>query len=227
MARTTSMPRKVIRDFGKSVSLDGSTNGVTIGGTFSMPQTSFSVALFLRVKNIANNARIFDLQEAGPTNGCALTYISSTNTIDFVVNNAGAETARVSSNKVKRGEWQFIVATYESNSAKLYLDSALYGSDTVVTMSTSAAVPTIGKRSTTAANYAHIDIDNFMIFNSVLTQGEIDDIFYSDIHPSSMVLKLKFEDDVNDSSGNGNNGTEVGSLTYLAKSVFSPRLTVS
>jgi len=72
------------------------------------------------------------------------------------------------------GTWYFVVATYEVNSAKLFVNGSQTGAtDTGVTMTESAAVITLGKRSGGVANYFTGSMQHVFICNQVIAPAKI------------------------------------------------------
>lgn len=214
--------RFTVREFTKSIIYDGSNDFVTLPIVPSV--TSFSCAFWLKTPPLDVNDRIVDWQDAGPVNG--FTFVQSSSGFQFVIRNDVTTVAAITASPLLRnGNWYFIVGTYEVNSVKLYINAIQNGStDTSVTMTAAATTLTIGRRAPSSSNYMNGLIDNFMFWNDkVLTQTEIDNLYYSDIVPSGLTTHLNFDDGVTDSSGSANNGTANGSPAYSTDVRFKAR----
>lgn len=215
------------RAFTKAIAFNGSSQYVTLDN-FVPATASFSLAFWLKPNAIAANNRLVDWQDSGPANGFTITtavVAGSPNNIQFAVKNVSTTVAAINSGTVLTGRWSFVTATYEVNSVKFYINGAQVGStDTSATMTAASATLTIGRRAGSSANYTACMMDEFMFWNSkVLTAAEIAALYYSYAVPSGLSVYLKFDDDVTDSSGNGNNGTAQGTPTYSADTRFASR----
>lgn len=220
------MPRFKVRDFSKALILDGSDDYVELVG-YTPPVTAFTVAFWVWVGERAANDRIFDWQDSGPEDGFTFIIGGTLNDrIGMVIRNGASSAANVLTNQILKGRWTFITGTYEVNSAKIYQDAVLKASDTSVTMTEAAATPRIGGRTTGGSLFRGM-IDDLMIFNTVLDLTAIEDLYYKYKIPSGLQVHLKFNDDVTDSSGNGNDGTASGSPAYSANVKFGTRTVVT
>lgn len=218
------MPRKIVTNYGKSLSLDGATNGVTVTG-FKLSTTAFSVAFWAKVRKFTANDRVFDQQDAGPANGA--TIIESANGLSFVIRNVGTNVCNINSTHMNTETWYHVAATYEVNSAKFYINGVQVGAtDTSVTMTDSTAVLLIGKR-VGGSNFFNGYLKDFLVYNRVLTTTEIADLMYRRIIPTSPQVYYEFNDSLSDSSGNGNTGSSVGSLTYSTQAPSTTRTSSS
>lgn len=218
------MPRKIVTNYGKSLILDGSTNGVTVTG-FKLSTTAFSVAFWAKVRKFTANDRVFDQQDAGPANGA--TIIESANGLSFVIRNVGTNVCNINSTHMNTETWYHVAATYEVNSAKFYINGVQVGAtDTSVTMTDSTAVLLIGKR-VGGSNFFNGYLKDFLVYNRVLSMTEIADLMYRRIIPTSPQVYYEFNDSLSDSSGNGNTGSAVGSLTYSTQAPSTTRTSSS
>lgn len=218
------MPRKIVTNYGKSLSFDGATNGVTVTG-FKLSTTAFSVAFWAKVRKFTTNDRVFDQQDAGPANGA--TIIESTNGLSFVIRNVGTNVCNINSTHMNTETWYHVVATYEVDSAKFYINGVQVGAtDTSVTMTDSTAVLLIGKRNG-GSNFFNGYLKDFLVYNRVLSLSEITDLMYRRIIPSSPQVYYEFNDSLADSSGSGNTGSAVGSLTYSTQAPSTTRTAAS
>ena len=196
--------------------MNGSDSYVT-PDSYSIPTSAFSVAFWWRPTGVAANDRVVDQQDAGPTNGFSLLHATANSPqISFSLRNGATSVANIVSTDMKMGRFNFVVATYTVDSAKLFVNAVQQGStDSSCTMIAPSATLTFGRRSG-ASNYAKGFLDGMMIFNKVLSQDEIDSL-YSGSDPtalSGLELFYKFDElsgtTIVDSSGNGRNGTRAG-----------------
>jgi len=216
------MPRLKIRDFLKSIQTDGSSIGLTIPGL--VPDiAAFSFGIWVNIEDFTNNLRIVDWSDAGPEDGFSLlTRADSTVRVDAYA--AASADAAVASSVLKKGRWHFIVVTFEQNSLKVYTDSVLSNTDTSIAMTAAAATMTLFRRTTGATNFAKGRFDDFMFFNhKVLTQAEIDALYFDYKIPSGISCHLKFDDDLTDASHNGLNGSAIGTPAYTTNVRFTNR----
>jgi len=216
MPRSAASTRLVTRDMGKSGSFDGTSTYCTVPIT---PSTAgFSFGMWLKLdKGIANNARILDWQESGPTNG--LTYIvtltGSRISIQPRFYNAGSLDGQPTAYEPNTNDWVHTVVTYEPNNLKFYINGTLWSQDTSVTMNASATTLTIGKRTVGAfaSGYKGL-IDGFTFVNGrAMTATEVATLYSAGVSPTDRTCHIRFNDNVNDESPTTNNLTATG-LTY-------------
>jgi hypothetical protein len=117
------------------------------------------------------------------------------------------------------GAWHHIAVVFpsgatSSNQFKIYLDgieqspSTLAGSP--MTVNTGSTFAYIG-RNTSGSEYYKGKLDEVLIYNKVLNQSEISQLADS---TASALAEYQFENNTNDSSGHGYNGTPLGSPSY-------------
>jgi len=202
------MPRRVLENFGYALYFDGSDDSLTVPITPST--TNFNLAFWVKTNVNTANGRIIDWQVGGPADGFTIVQSPTGRTFDFVVNNGGSETARIRA-FIPTEEWTHYVVTYSPTSAKVYTNATLRATDTTAVMSTAATTLTIGKRATAASNFSKMYMDKFVFDNGTpWTQSQIDMLYANGTIPSGADVIYTFEENVNDSSGNGNNGTLSG-----------------
>lgn len=216
MPRSAASNRLVTRDMNKSGSFDGTSSYCTVPIT---PSTAgFSFGMWLKLdKGIANNARILDWQESGPTNGFTyiLTLTGSRLSIQPRLYNAGSLDGQPTAYEPNPNDWVHTVVTYEPNSLKFYVNGTLWSQDTSITMNASATTLTIGKRTVGAfaSGYKGL-MDGFVFLNGrAMTATEVATLYTAGVHPSDTSCHIRFNDNVNDETVNANNLTAT-SLTY-------------
>lgn len=201
------------------VRLNGSDTSITVPVSYAVPTSAFSLSFWYKPNNnTANNNRIVDWQDSGPTHGFTLTQ-GSANKPQFTFNvmNGGVNTAAIVSTSMSFGEWHHIVVSFATNSAKLYIDNVQQGvTDTSCVMSASASQLTIGSRSVSASNFINGFITEFAVYRKALSTTEISQLFQG-IDPmviGSVDVYYKMNEKsgttIIDYSGNARDGTRAG-----------------
>jgi hypothetical protein len=218
------MARLAIRDAGEAVSLNGSTNGVTIDG-YNIPD-SFSLSFWLSPRTITDSVRIVDCAASGPANGFEIRFVISGGIpyLRFIVYNGASTQTALDIPNIKRGEYIHVGASFTTNSAKIFKNSVEIASDVSAIKSATTATLTLGKRAVSAGNFYNGLLHDFRMFNKVLTQDEWDNLYFYNIQPTGCDVHYQFLENLTDISGNGHDGVAVGSLSYNALTVpFSER----
>lgn len=214
------MPRSIIRRR-QFVRLNGTDNAITFA-SYTPPTAAFSVAFWFRPRTgNGANARIVDWQDAGPASGFTLT-MSVANRPQIAFNaetSGGASIIQINTTQMKLGEWNHVVAAYEVNLAKFFVNGVQQeATDTSVTVVAPAAAFVIGRRATGATNFCRGDIYDFMVFPRVLTTTEISNLYKANTIPTTPDVYLKMDErsgtSLADSSGNGRTGTLAGTALY-------------
>lgn len=207
------MARRVaVRDFGKSALFNGTSSGVQLTG-YTMP-AAFSISLWINTTKYAVSDRIVDWSDSGPSSGFNLLYGTNEQLAFTIYNGAVAEAVVVTTAPIRKGTWNHIVVTFTTNSAKIYKNGVLQNTDTGCTMAIPTQTVTIGKRSAGASNFFGGNLAEFILHERVLTQSEINELYYAGTVPSTPEFVISFNDTLSDSSENQNALTLVGSLSY-------------
>lgn len=207
------MPRIKLRNFDNSLEFNGSNNGLTIDG-YSVPD-SFSFAFWIKFDTVDNSDRILDNQDGGPSGGFDLDFATATNKLSLFVRNGGSTTAQAISSTIRKGVWYHIVGVRSTTFTQLYVNAVAEGTaDTSSIMSATSQTLTIGKRCTGASNFFDGLMNQFLFFERVLTEDEINALYFDGIIPATPAIRYDFGDNISDSSGNGNDGVAVGTLDY-------------
>jgi hypothetical protein len=214
------MPRQSLKDQNRvGLYLNGSDSYVTLPSSY-IPSSPFSVAFWYKPLRAVANDRIVDQSDAGPTNGFNFVHADATAKITFQIRNAGVTEASIIMRTVKLNEWNFIVGTFETNSTKAYTNGVQEGStDTSCSMSVPTTGMYIGRRTASSSNFARGLITKFMVYDKVLNQAEINNL-YGGLDPtkiSKLAVYYKLEERsgtvIVDSSENVRTGTRNGSAT--------------
>jgi len=164
-----------------SMSFDGTDDYVDLNNPFNY--TTFSIAMWLKVTNVAGTRAFFDARDGG-SDGVVL-FCGSNDKVQFYVNGGNiVQTTAIT------GAWQFIGVTFDGSTAKLYSNAV-----TVQTASTSQTIATttnarLGARSFTSPTLPHNGlIDEFATWNVVLDGNDMSEI-YEAVDTDSKVLDL-------------------------------------
>lgn len=197
------------------------TNTAVSFASYTPSTTAFSIALWVRPRaGGAANDRIVDWADSGPVNGFSIVQSTSSPqgvNANFTTYGAAGAVSAITA-KMRIGEWNHLVGTYAVNSVKFFLNGVqAQTTDTSATMTTAAGAFGIGKR-TGGSNFYRGDMREFLMFNRVLTQAEITDLYQSNTIPTTPDLYLKMDErsgtSLADSSGNGRTGTIAGTVLY-------------
>lgn len=217
--------RLLIRNFTKSLSLNGTTTYLTC--PITPLTTGLSLGLWINLLKISAQQRIVAWTAGGPNGGFFLEKATSGTgkTLHFDVYNGASQQADIVSKDIGISEWHHVVCTFINNEAKLYVDSVLQNTDTSCVMSTpSSQTLTIGRSSSASSAFMQGLIDEFIFQNTTTpwTQTQVNSLYYRGIIPSGAEVIYNFNDNVNDQSGNGHDGT-LTSGSYSTVTVSSPR----
>lgn len=158
---------------GTAYRFDGASSGVTFGFSLASP---FSIGLLVKRNGTQDtNDRLLDYSDSGPENGMNISFpaAGSGTAPYFSIYNSTTQTATVSFGTIASDTWYLLVATFETNSAKVYLNGVFVAEDTSCAMSAPSAPFTLGKRATGTTNYFKGSVQHFFIANSVLTPTQI------------------------------------------------------
>jgi len=114
-------------------------------------------------------------------------------------------------------DWHHIAWVQTSvTSYDVYVDGAKIGTKSGLSLGGTYTPDSnnVGSRPNNSQFYTG-QIDDVQIYDFELTGTQVTDLFNSS-SPSSLVAHYQFEDNLSDSTGNGNTGTAVGTETYVA-----------
>lgn len=125
-----------------------------------------------------------------------------------------------SGRKLKIGKWYFLAVTYDGSNLKSYINGKL---DLVDDSSGNIATNTNDLK---LGEDLHGLQDESYILNRALTQVELENIYYDNKFPADIAsitkLHIDFDDNVEDQSGNGNDGTPTN-MDYSEDVTLKPR----
>jgi len=242
--RTAAGNRFLVRDFGTCLNfVRDSSHKVVLTQTSGLPiysASGYSVSGWFRRRPVANDTALY--AENNFTSTLSILHIfissSSSNKITIKVRN---EAGTIQINDVTStitfhsNIWHHFVWTDNNGTAKLYINGVLdttnynYTPAGTYTM-TSSGIGVIERSS--PLNWFNGSLDEFKLYNAVLTQTDVTNLYYSGLTSKEANLKghYKFNEgsgtSATDSSGNGNTGTITGA-TYTSDVPIKTRKAVN
>ena len=157
------------------------TNQYTLGSVTNMPTTKMSFAFWIKTTDTAGTIFSFG---GGGSNNVERAVKLSAGKVQLFEKNGGAETSLLSSGTVNDDSWHHIVCTIAGISSvwKIYVDKVDVSASTVngpgntnlAVLQTTIAVSYVNA---VYSNYYAGSIDDLRVYNDVLTQGEIDELY--------------------------------------------------
>ena len=203
--------------YGTGTSFDGINDYATSSDLNSVEGlSSMSVQAWIKPNNITSDKKFAAKENVWYffTNTCL-----GSNQVGFVIHgkNSCIESEAVNTG-ITLNQWSHVIAVYENNTTKLYLNGSLVDSAESITMPTSDYSFSIGAKDNDGSSFGSFFdglIDEVRIYNRALSPTEVKQLY--DYAPGP-VGYWKFEEGVGttayDSSGNGNNGTLINSPTW-------------
>ena len=204
---------------GSAVSLDGSNDYIGIGQTFNsslVRNTPFSISAWIKPKTVSiNQSIVSNADMSSPYIGIEF-LVTSTGVLRFDLSDTASTLFRVSAPAatITAGSWQHVMVTYDGSGSaagiKLYKNGKLLSSTIEYNTANTNAVSTtdfqIGSRDGANQLFSG-EIDEVKIYNY---QRAASQVAY-DFNRGGPILHWKMDEcqdtTLNDSSGNGNNGT--------------------
>ena len=157
------------------------TDQYTLGGVTNMPNDKMSFAFW--IKTTATGGTIFSFGGGGSNNVERAIKLSA-GKVQLFEKNGAAETSLLSANAVNDNNWHHIACTIAGISSvwKIYVDKIDVSASTVngpgntnlAVLQTTIAVSYVNAA---LSNYYAGSVDDLRIYNEVLTQGEIDELY--------------------------------------------------
>ncbi len=233
MARTATSGRFLLRDMGKSILFNGTSDRFTLPITPST--TAWSFAMWIRISNKTAGSRIMDYADSGNSGGLALQINGSLPLprVSLVIFNLTSQDVVITTSVLPFDTWVHLGVTYAVNNANFYVNGVNIGNDTSITMTAPTQTFSVGRRSSASNSFFGGQLDDFMFVNSrAITATEVVSHYTSGVAPSDATCVLNFNDNVTDQTANGNNATLTGtsystSVPYGARIAASGRVTAS
>jgi hypothetical protein len=210
--------------FGLSLQLDGVDDYISLGDKFDSSQT-FTLSSWVKFdagcygnetdchsitkhNHSSPSKKSFSMgkvRSVEPTYGDKFLVRVNDGTLNFV--------EAVSVQNIVQDTWYIITTVFDNGNLKLYINGSLVDqSESNIVLNDSLTDVRMG---TTESLLGFMDgsIDDMRVYNRALSQTEIEQLAGSNIN-SGLMAHYGFEGNANDSSGNGNHGTENGGVTY-------------
>ena len=157
------------------------TNQYTLGSVTNMPTTKMSFAFWIKTTDTAGTIFSFG---GGGSNNVERAVKLSAGKVQLFEKNGGAETSLLSSGTVNDDSWHHIVCTIAGISSvwKIYVDKVDVSASTVngpgnTNLAVTQTTIAVSYVNAVYSNYYAGSIDDLRIYNDVLTQGEIDELY--------------------------------------------------
>jgi hypothetical protein len=163
-----------------ALSFSGSGQYVSLPAGVVGGLTSFTVATWVKLNAAPSWSRIFDFG-SGTTAYMLLTPSNGTN-LRFAITTGGpGQEQQVNAPVLPTGSWQHVAVTLAPNTCTLYVNGALVGQSTTVTLTPSSLGATtqrwLGRSEFAADPYLNGLLDNFRVYSRALTGAEIQLLF--------------------------------------------------
>jgi fibronectin type 3 domain-containing protein len=159
--------------FGKAISLNGSTDFVTLpAGVANYKAITVAAWVFWNGGNIWQ--RVFDF--GNDTSHYMFIAPSGTNGVRFAIDNGNGEQGINSGANLPTGRWTHVAVTLSGNTATLYVDGAAVGTNTGMTISPRDFSPSrnyIGDSQFAGDPCLNGMVDDFRIYNYALSASEV------------------------------------------------------
>ncbi len=214
---------------GQAGSFDGVDDYMSINDSNSLDITD-SITLSVWIKTNGTNTHSAIISKLGAgwyDNNAYYLNVNNDSFIHFGMNyewENGIGLGTNSTTPVEDGEWHYIVAVYDGIRARMYVDGifeAESGIDYTLGTKANDFKLKIGWDIYSSSRHFNGQIDDLRIYNRALNDSEIQELYKLGQQSqtvnlnSGLVAHYEFEGDANDNSGNGNNGTEHGGVTYV------------
>jgi len=181
----------------KALKING--DGAYIKTNFKM-EGNWSISFWHNPQYISDNDQFLLLGDYTEGNDLHLKYTYG----ELLANFVNASTNKIS--KITTNKWYHIVLTFNGSNVMVYEDNILIGTiDQTPNFNFNGSLLRIGSRNGQQA--AKLYIDDLRIYNYELTKTEIEKLFNSNQLETSPFAYYPFNGNVNDESGNENNGT--------------------
>lgn len=208
--------RVVSRDFGTSLNATGSNWGASIPTSATIDATTaITVAAWAKTVGFGTERDVvskwytsfnWGLQSSATTSGWRW-CIGINGGTEYYVNAPSAS---------RRGEWQFLVGTYDGANSKLYIDGNLVGIAAATGNLRTGLATRMGSISGSPSLVGFVD--EVRIWKDVaLTQQQISDLYYRGVvNRTGLAVEILFDEGAGttaaDTSGNSNNATLTNAL---------------
>ena len=171
-----------------AVNLSGSTQYVSAPAGVVSTLNDFSIATWVKVTTNSTWARIFDFGANSNTYMFLAPTAGSTIRFAITTSGNGAEQIINGTSALSTGVWHHVAVTHIGNTGTLYVDGAVVGTNSNMTLRPSSMGSTpnnyIGK-SQFADPYLNGQVDDFRIYNRGLSGAEVQSLFNGTTNPTN------------------------------------------
>jgi hypothetical protein len=167
---------------GGPYTLDGISQSVTVPSKVLQNTTTYTISTWVNLDSLKNGSRIFDFGSSADKH-MYLTGKGHSNNIEFAITNAGSASEQYISGAdnapLATGIWQHLAVVQNDNTGILYLNGTEIGRNAGLTLGI-ASLDSLSRnyigKSQNNDSYLDGQIDEFKIFNSAFTTGEISEL---------------------------------------------------
>ncbi|MDP4182114.1 MAG: LamG-like jellyroll fold domain-containing protein [Bacillota bacterium] len=176
-----------------ALNLSGSSQYVSLPTGTVSSLNDFTISAWVNLDTLSTWTRIFEFASS-TTSYMFLTAKGGTNVLRFTISTSGSANDQQinGTSALATGSWQYVAVTLSGNTGSLYLNGALVGTNTNMTLNPSDLGITtqnyIGKSRSSSDPYLDGKIDDFKIYNKALSSDEIASIYSSRTQTSAMDL---------------------------------------
>ena len=171
-----------------AVNLSGSTQYISAPAGVVSTLNDFTIATWVKVTTNSTWARIFDFGANSNTYMFLAPTAGSTIRFAITTSGNGAEQVINGTSALSTGVWHHVAVTHIGNTGTLYVDGAVVGTNTNMTLRPSSMGSTpnnyIGK-SQFADPYLNGQVDDFRIYNRGLSGAEVQGLFNGTTNPTN------------------------------------------
>lgn len=150
--------------------------------------TNFTIALAVKVSTLPS-AEKYILNKYDGTDGYAI-RINASNQVELIYSDSGSDSTIAASTALTANVWQHIVFTKSSTSLTVYVNGSSNNTETGSTLGTNSNNLEIGRYST---DYFNGQIDEFRMYNSALSSGEVSDLYNKIQKNDNMTIYLSMD----------------------------------
>lgn len=204
-------------------SFNGTSDYITVAdnSTLRLSNTDYSISVWVyETSRTSTQEAIISKRDTGSNNGYLLNIEGNTQPSPGLTNlivSGGFDPRAYSATVVPLNVWKHIVVTYQlsSQTVKTYIDGILDNTTNGIPSPNSATTIAmkIGADAISSTSYFfHGKIDDIGMYDRMLSDTEIMQIFLSTCTPvtTGLIARYDFNGNANDLSGNNNNGTVSG-----------------
>lgn len=213
--RTASSRRMLVKNIESALNFDGVDDIITSGTISTAVMTSNTFSCTFKANNTVTGVRQTIAQYANHASARFALQIATTGFLSFGYYNGTSYTNSTSDVVIEKGIWYRVVCTFGGTTPKLYVNNILQAGTSALVQSDATTALRIGSRSGTQPFGGKIS--SVRLWASVLSSTELDNLYYSDVVPTSnLLVNYPLQEGAGliayDSSSNVNNGTITGAI---------------